>query len=89
MSTPFPFALGYVTNVCFPFFFFSAEFKQEDKQQRSSHHSAAQGEAARFSDTCQKGQEAELLPLQLEQQQGAAETASFQRYLHVQQPRIF
>lgn len=58
-----------------------AELQQEDEQQCSSHHSAAKGEAARFPDTCQKGQEAKLLSLQPEQQQGAAETPRFQRYL--------
>lgn len=58
----------------------STELQQEGQQQRPPHHPAAEGEAARFPDACQEGQEAELLSLQPEQQQGAAETARFQRY---------
>lgn len=64
-----------VSNVGFSFV--SAELKQESQQQSSSHHPATKGEAARFTDTCKKGQEAELLSLQLKQQQGAAETTCF------------
>lgn len=58
----------------------SAERQQEGQQQHPSDHTAAEGEAARFAGARQKGQEAELLSLQPEQQQGAAETSCFQRY---------
>lgn len=55
----------------------STERQQEGQQQHPSDHAAAEGEAARFAGTRQKGQEAELLSLQPEQQQGAAETSRF------------
>lgn len=55
----------------------STECQQEGQQQPPADHAAAEGEAARFAGTRQKGQEAELLSLQPEQQQGAAETSCF------------